>query len=184
MHTCDEQLLLETIDPVTAEPTDGEGELVMTNLFSSVMPMIRYRTGDIVTLSSEPCACGLSLGSIKVSGGRVADFVVTSDGRWIPGYAFIYICRSVEGVVKFQVQQERPGEICVLLETDGQFPDDGVARVKSQVLNRLRSDDRVSVRVVDDIRPAPSGKYRPVVSKVAEERLNEARCGVAANTTA
>jgi phenylacetate-CoA ligase len=184
MHTNDEQLLLETIDPVTAEPTDGEGELVMTNLFSSVMPMIRYRTGDMVTLSSEPCACGLSLGSIKVSGGRVADFVVTSDGRWIPGYAFIYICRSVEGVVKFQVQQERPGEICVLLETDRQFPDDGVARVKSQVLNRLRSDDRVSVRVVDDIRPAPSGKYRPVVSKVAEERLNEARCGVAANTTA
>jgi phenylacetate-CoA ligase len=179
MHTMDEQLYLETVDPHTLEPTDGEGELVLTNLFSTVMPLIRYRTGDIVTLSSERCGCGLNLSSVKVSGGRVADFVVTSDGRWIPGYAFIYICRSVPGVIKFQVQQDRPGEICVLLEVDGNFPADGQEQVARQALARLRSDDEVTVRVVDDIRPAPSGKYRPVVSKVAQDRLQEA----AANRT-
>src|SRR5690606_33883691 len=109
MHTMDEQLLLETIDPQTLQPTDGEGELVVTSIYSTVMPLLRYRTGDIVTLSTQPCSCGLSLDRIKMSGGRVADFVVTADGRWIPGYAFIYICRSISGITKFQVQQDRSG---------------------------------------------------------------------------
>ena len=83
MHCMDEQLILETIDPDTLQPTSGEGELVLTNIVSRVMPMIRYRTGDIVTLSSDPCPCGRNLGSIRISGGRVADFVVTSNGTWI-----------------------------------------------------------------------------------------------------
>ena len=108
---------------------------------------------------------------MKISGGRVADFVVTSDGRWIPGYAFIYICRSVKGIVKFQARQERRGEIRVLLVTDDDFPPDGTEQVARQARDRLRSDDRVEVELVEDIRPAPSGKYRPVVSKVARELL-------------
>lgn len=173
MHTMDDEILLETIDPHTLQPTDGEGELVLTNLYSTVMPMIRYRTGDIVTLSSEPCPCGLNLHSVKISGGRVADFVVTSDGRWIPGYAFIYICRSVKGIVKFQARQERQGEIRVLLVTDDNFPPNGAEQVAQQARDRLRSDDRVEVELVEDIQPSPSGKYRPVVSKVAEEVLRQ-----------
>ncbi|MBN1591387.1 MAG: hypothetical protein JW888_17880, partial [Pirellulales bacterium] len=171
MHTMDDELLLETIDPHTLEPTNGKGELVVTNIFSTVMPMIRYRTGDIVTLSSKPCPCGLTLHSVKISGGRVADFVVTSNGTWIPGYAFIYICRSVKGVVKFQVRQERVGHIRALLVTDDHFPPDGIELIARQIRERLQSDDTVEVDVVEDIEPAPSGKYRPVISKVAEERL-------------
>ncbi len=57
----------------------------------------------------------------------------------------------------------------VLLVTDGNFPADGCERVRRGVVQRLRSDDRITVEVVDDIRPAPSGKYRPVLGKVAEE---------------
>ncbi len=175
MHTMDEQLILETIDPQTLEPTDGEGELVLTNLVSTVMPVLRYRTGDIVTLSDAPCPCGRTLGSLKISGGRVADFVVTTNGTWIPGYAFIYICRSVPGVVKFQVRQERPGAIHVVVAVDGNFPANGPEIIRDKALQRLASDDAVSVEVVDDIAPAPSGKYRPVVSAVAEQRLRQHR---------
>jgi len=168
MHTNDEHLILETIDPQTLAPTAGEGELVVTSLISRVMPVIRYRTGDIVTLSHEPCACGRSLGRIAISGGRIADFIVTSRGTWIVGYAFIYICRSVPGIVKFQVVQETMGEIGVRLVTDDHFPADGIERVTNKVRARLASDDAIHVELVDDIRPAPSGKYRPVIGKVAE----------------
>jgi phenylacetate-CoA ligase len=175
MHTMDEQLLLETVDPLTLEPTEGEGELVITNIFSQVMPMIRYRTGDRVTLSRDPCPCGLTLGSLRISGGRVAEFVVTADGRWIPGYAFIYICRSIEGIIKFQLRQNIQGDIRILLAVDENFPADGCQQVAEQARGRLRSDDRVTVEVVDDIRPAPSGKYRPVVSTLAEAKLKESR---------
>ncbi|MGB2755459.1 MAG: phenylacetate--CoA ligase family protein [Phycisphaerae bacterium] len=168
MHTTDEHVILETIDPQTLEPTGGEGELVVTSLISRVMPIIRYRTGDIVTLSNEPCACGRSLRSLVVSGGRIADFVVTRQGKWVAGYFLIYICRSVPGIVKFQAVQDRVGEVRVSLVTDAQFPADGVERVKAAVQARLASDDEIFVECVDDIWPAPSGKYRPVIGNLAE----------------
>jgi phenylacetate-CoA ligase len=168
MHTTDEHVILETIDPQTLSPTDGEGELVITSLISRAMPIIRYRTGDVVTLSSELCLCGRSLGRIVISGGRVADFVVTNRGKWVAGYFIIYICRSVPGIVKFQAVQERLGAINISLVTDGNFPADGCERVKAAVQVRLVSDDEIRVKCVDDIRPAPSGKYRPVIGKVAE----------------
>jgi phenylacetate-CoA ligase len=175
MHTTDEHVILETIDPHTLEPVDGEGELVVTSLISRVMPVIRYRTGDIVTLSNEPCPCGRSLGRIAISGGRIADFVVTNRGKWVAGYFLIYICRSVPGIVKFQAVQERLGEVRVSLVTDGNFPADGAGRVKAAVQARLASDDEIRVECVDDIRPAPSGKYRPVIGKVAEQLMQGRR---------
>jgi len=174
MHCVDEQMILETIDPTTCEPTGGEGELVMTSLVSRVMPIIRYRTGDIVTLSRQPCRCGRTLSSIKISGGRIADFLVTTDGRWVPGYALIYICRGVPGVVKFQAEQATAGRVHVRVETDGDFPADGPERVRDALEARLKSDDHVTVEVVDDIRPSPSGKYRPVVGKLAEQLQRQA----------
>lgn len=169
MHCMDEQVILETIDPETLAPTDGEGELVVTNIVGPAFPVIRYRTGDIVTLSQQPCACGRNLSSIKISGGRAVEFVVTKAGKWVVGYSFIYIARSVPGIVKFQVVQDRIGEILIRLAVDERFPADGIEQVKNKAAQRLGGDDEILVEIVDDIAPARSGKYRPVISKVAEE---------------
>lgn len=169
MHCMDEQVILETIDPETLEVTNCEGELVVTNIVGPAFPIIRYRTGDIVTLSKEPCACGRILSSIRISGGRAVEFVVTKEGKWVVGYSFIYIARAVKGIVKFQVVQDRVGEIKVRLVVDERFPDDGVQQVHAKVQQRLASSDEIIVEIVDDIQPARSGKYRPVISKVAEE---------------
>lgn len=173
MHCMDEQVILETIDPETLQPTDGEGELVVTNIVGPAFPVIRYRTGDIVKLSDERCGCGRTLSSVKISGGRAVEFIVTREGKWVVGYSFIYIARSVKGIVKFQVLQEEIGEIEIRLVVDGNFPKDGVEKVRDQASKRLGSDDRIVVNIVDDIQPAPSGKYRPVISKVAEALYRE-----------
>ncbi|MBB5346975.1 phenylacetate--CoA ligase family protein [Desulfoprunum benzoelyticum] len=169
MHCMDEQLILETIDPETLQPTDGEGELVVTNIVGPAFPIIRYRTGDIVTLSQQPCACGRNLSSVRISGGRAVEFVVTKAGKWVVGYSFIYIARSVPGIVKFQVVQEKLGEILIRLAVDDRFPADGIELVKKKAAQRLGGDDKIQVEIVADIAPARSGKYRPVISKVAEE---------------
>ncbi|RIH87010.1 Phenylacetate-coenzyme A ligase [Meiothermus luteus] len=48
-----EMAVLEVIDPETLEPTpEGEkGELVVTSLSRTLMPMIRFRTGDLAVVS-------------------------------------------------------------------------------------------------------------------------------------
>lgn len=171
MHCMEEQLILETIDPQTLQPTGGPGELVVTNIMGPAMPIFRYRTGDMVELSDTPCPCGRSLSRIRISGGRIADFILTDQGKWVVGYSFIYICRSVKGITKFQVRQDRVGEIRILLVTDANFPPDGIDQVAQAARARLASTDTILVQQVDDIPPAPSGKYRPVISTVTQQLM-------------
>ena len=60
LHLCDELLEFEVLDPVSHQPMPrGErGILTITSLVHEVMPLVRYSTGDYVSLSDEICPCG------------------------------------------------------------------------------------------------------------------------------
>lgn len=62
-HIRHADLLLEIVDPSSGERLpDGEwGEIVVSTLTREAMPILRYRTGDISRLISEPCPCGSPL---------------------------------------------------------------------------------------------------------------------------
>jgi phenylacetate-CoA ligase len=63
LHIFEDHFYPEIVDPQTGEvlPEGAEGELVLTTLSKKAMPVIRYRTRDITTLTREPCACGRTL---------------------------------------------------------------------------------------------------------------------------
>ena len=60
LHGWEDHFLFEIIDPKTLQrlPMGEPGELVITTLSKEALPMIRYRTRDITTLTNEPCVCG------------------------------------------------------------------------------------------------------------------------------
>jgi phenylacetate-CoA ligase len=62
MHIFEDHFIVETINPQTGETlTEGqEGELVFTSLTKEAFPLIRYRSGDISRLITDPCRCGRS----------------------------------------------------------------------------------------------------------------------------
>src|SRR5581483_2581446 len=59
LHIWEDHFLPEIIDTQTLEPVaDGTyGELVITTLTKEGMPLLRYRTGDVCSISHEPCRC-------------------------------------------------------------------------------------------------------------------------------
>jgi len=62
MHVFEDHFIVETINPQTGEvlPEGSEGELVFTTLTKEANPLVRYRTGDISRLITEPCRCSRS----------------------------------------------------------------------------------------------------------------------------
>jgi phenylacetate-CoA ligase len=68
-HVIESMLLAEVLDPETLEPlADGAvGELVLTNLCCESMPLIRYRTRDLVRFNRETCECGRTF--LRLDGG-------------------------------------------------------------------------------------------------------------------
>ncbi|MCA8984535.1 MAG: AMP-binding protein [Planctomycetaceae bacterium] len=77
------ECIAEIVDSVTFQPVNpGErGELLITNLGRTGMPVIRYRTGDIVQAATRPNACGRSL--LRLEGGILgrADDMITIRGN-------------------------------------------------------------------------------------------------------
>ena len=169
MHAMEEQFILETIDPHTLEPTEGEGELVATSLISHPTPMIRYRTGDIVTLDDIPCPCGRTLRGVRVSAGRAVDFIVTSKGVWLSGMVFTYLLRLVPGMLKLQAQQDRIGHVRLLVVPAERFHTGGREQLRDGLRKWMRCDDEIEIIEVADIPISASGKHRLVISRVAED---------------
>lgn len=65
-HLQEDYVLGELVDPVTLEPTESAGELVLTTLAAEAMPLVRLRTGLTVEPIPAPCACGRTLRRFRV----------------------------------------------------------------------------------------------------------------------
>ena len=78
LHWAEDHILVEVLDPISGESVaEGErGELVLTTLKKAARPLIRFRTGDIVSITTEPCACGRT--SLRMHGvhGRLDDMLI------------------------------------------------------------------------------------------------------------
>lgn len=78
LHGWEDHFLFEIVDPKTLErlPIGEAGELVITTLSKEALPMIRYRTRDITTLTDEPCVCGRTHARILRVTGRDDDMLI------------------------------------------------------------------------------------------------------------
>lgn len=68
-HLIESMFYAECIDPKTLEPVPpGEvGELVLSNLCTQSVPLLRFRMGDLVRFNKEMCKCGRTF--LRLDGG-------------------------------------------------------------------------------------------------------------------
>jgi phenylacetate-CoA ligase len=146
-----------------------DGEIVITHFDNWGMPLIRYRTGDVAQPASGDCPCGRGLGAMQNIRGRTTDFIITPDGRWQHALSLIYVVRDIPGVEEFKILQEEVDDLHVKLKLNKQYPVDGDLRIETGFKKRMGEEIRVTVEHVEEIPRDASGKYRYVVSKVAEK---------------
>ena len=168
LHIPAEGVVLETI----AVAPDGLGEIVATNCHRPAMPLIRYRTGDLGELTDERCRCGRSLPLLKRIEGRRTDFLVAPDGRILHALALIYVLREMERVREFQIVQEDVDSIVALVVAAPGWSRDDDDNVQRAVRARIGADVGVRVETVAAIPRTQSGKFRYVVSRVADDFIH------------
>lgn len=167
LHVTSEDIILEVVDALGAPLPDGvAGEIVVTHLATADFPFVRYRTGDVGTLSEHTCTCGRGLQVLNDIQGRTTDFVVARDGTVMHGLALIYVVRDVPGIDTFKIIQESLDHTRIQLVLTQPFDRARLANIQRDVKARLGRDVRVDLEPVDEIPAERSGKFRYVVSKV------------------
>ncbi|MDR2044274.1 MAG: phenylacetate--CoA ligase [Clostridium sp.] len=78
LHVYEDHFLPEIIDPDTLAPLPegATGELVFTTLTKRGLPLLRYRTRDLTSLSYGKCECGRTLARISRFKGRSDDMLI------------------------------------------------------------------------------------------------------------
>jgi phenylacetate-CoA ligase len=104
LHLLENQFLAEVIDPATAEPVpDGQaGELVLTNFGRVASPVIRYRTGDLVSRRRGTCACGRTIAWLEGGILSRADDMVAVRGVNVYPAAIEAVVRQFPEVAEFR----------------------------------------------------------------------------------
>ncbi|MGA7826585.1 MAG: phenylacetate--CoA ligase [Geobacteraceae bacterium] len=78
LHIWEDHFIPEIINPETGEAMpEGElGELVITTITKEGIPLLRYRTRDITSITYEPCICGRTHARIARMSGRSDDMLI------------------------------------------------------------------------------------------------------------
>jgi phenylacetate-CoA ligase len=177
MHLTAEDIIVEIVDSDGGTLPAGEsGEIVVTHLATRDFPFVRYRTGDVGVLDERRCACGRGLPLLREIQGRTTDFLVASDGTVLHGLALIYILRDLPGLRQFKIIQESLRRTRILLATEPGFDPACLPLIEQKTRARLGSDVSVEIERVSEIAPERSGKYRYVVSHVAQPKAAEEVC--------
>jgi phenylacetate-CoA ligase len=109
LHVADDHFLPEVVDPATGAvlPSGREGELVLTALTKRAMPMIRYRTGDITTLTDASCRCGRTSTRMARVKGRSDDMLIIKGVNLYPSEVEATLLGIEELVPHYQLLVDR-----------------------------------------------------------------------------
>jgi phenylacetate-CoA ligase len=155
IHLNELEFIFEVINPQTGEAVDegAGGELVITTLGRAGMPVLRYRTGDLVELTTGPCPCGRTLARIKGGVlGRADDMLIVRGVNLYPS-AIDNLLRALPFVVEYEVEIRRVAGMDDLLLKIEATDDQPFARMEQAVLAAFRS--QLNIRV--SVQPAAPG---------------------------
>ncbi len=156
LHVYEDHFYPELINPATYEPcADGEtGELVFTTLSKEGMPLIRYRTKDLTSMTHGTCKCGRTLVRIHKFTGRTDDMKVIRGVNVFPTQVETALLSMGGGVAPHYLmivdRENNMDVLTVMVEVDERYFSDEIRKLdelKNKVAAVLKQALGVSVRV-------------------------------------
>jgi phenylacetate-CoA ligase len=137
LHIWEDNFYPEVIDPRTGEPVgEGEeGELVLTSLTKEALPVLRYRTGDLTTLTYDECECGRTMVRMDNVTGRSDDLLVVRGVNLYPS-EIEHVVLDIDGVAPhYRIDLYKEGNLDVMELTIER--DEGIERGDSELTDEI-----------------------------------------------
>ena len=145
LHVNEDMFIPEIINPETGEvlPEGEKGELVFTCINSRAIPLLRYRTRDITSLTRTGCGCGRTLARIKRLMGRTDDMLIIRGVNVFPTQIETVLV-NVEGIEpQYQIILDRDGSVLdnleIRVEVSSDIPFDEI-KVLEKLQKKLQSE--------------------------------------------
>lgn len=161
--------------PVTTP--GGRGEIVGTGFISTIVPFIRYRTGDFATYVGDHCsACGRYHPLIRdIRGHRVQEMLVMGDGSEISWTAMNMHDDTFDHVRQFQFYQDTPGRGILKIVPSINFTQADSSRIRTNLQKKFAGRFDFTIELCAEIPLSPRGKAIFVDQRITN-RSAQAAC--------
>jgi phenylacetate-CoA ligase len=164
MHIFSSGRIIEVVDDRGQSLPSGEtGYLAVTDLTNRDFPFIRYLNGDMGSLREDVCPCGRGYHLLDNLAGRSSD-IIHLNGKYIHGEFFTHLFYGRPEVKQFQAVQETANRLVIRIVTRGDNFDS--APILTAIREMVGEETELSVKLVDEIPPTSSGKYRFTVNNM------------------
>jgi len=141
-------------------------EIAGTTLNNFAMPLLRYKTGDIVRLSSQRCSCSRNFQTIEsIDGRKTEECFVTKDGRFVSLLSGM-LSMDLKNVIETQFIQEDIGKIKIKIVTGNGYSDFDELKLRKSIKNFLGDDVNIQVEKVTSIPRTDGGKFKQFISNL------------------
>ncbi|MGI9289211.1 MAG: hypothetical protein ACR2P1_27830 [Pseudomonadales bacterium] len=161
-HIAIEYGMVEVIDEAGDIKREGDGELIVTSFLNDVMPLIRYRIGDLGKVSCKKCKCNRNTPILEELHGKVGAYIVAGDKR-VSAASLAIAFEYLKNVKKSQIIQNEPEQAVVKLVVTPEFNQEEEDFMLWELMKMLGNDFGIELQKVDAIPPAKNGKYQMVV---------------------
>src|SRR4030042_1678850 len=176
MHIFEDHFLVETINPQTGEvlPEGAEGELVFTTLTKEANPLIRYRSGDVSRLITDPCRCGRTHINMERVLKRSDDMLIIRGVNIFPAQVAAILV-DIEGLKpNYQIIVDKVGALDSLElhveASDTIFSDSGSVKELQKIEQRIVKDMKDYLGIAPGVKLVEPNTLQKAGAKVIDKR--------------
>lgn len=155
LHVAEDHFYPEILNPDTLRSvTDGTvGELVFTHLTKEAMPLLRYRTRDLSSITHEVCECGRTNARMGKILGRSDDMLIIRGVNVFPSQVESVLLEVPEVSANYVIVVDRKGTmdtIEVKVELNEKYVPDEMGeleKITQRIKHKLNSVLRIGVKV-------------------------------------
>lgn len=149
------------VEGIESRTRPGSYEILVTTLYPRLIPLLRYRLGDLVASDSSEASLEQRFSRVI---GRCNDVITVGTGASVHSEAFSHVLRDIGQIEAFQVVQQEDLGIRIEYVSDAPLPADIIVRVREK-LHRVDAGLSTTVfRQVPRLQTSIAGKSKRIMS--------------------
>jgi phenylacetate-CoA ligase len=142
-----------------------EGTIVATCFANRAFPLINYDTGDTVRVSADQgCGCGKGGLTVDFIIGRVEDYIVTPNGRFVGRLDHLF--KDARHVRNAQLEQRHRDELIIRVEREAGYDAAEERVIFAEARSRLGEAMAIRFDYVPEIGKDRNGKFRFIIQNL------------------
>jgi len=145
---------------------DNSYRVIGTNFSNLATALIRYDTGDVVSLGKEKCNCARPGRVVKDIDGRKEDYIILKNGARLGRMDHIF--KDLVNIREAQIHQSAAGKIEVRIAKGTNYSSGDDAQLMRELRKRVGEESEIAIKYMERLPRSARGKLRFIISDIAK----------------